>query len=571
MKIIELIFSIMKFLILILVLMYPIFSLLLIPFIIINFFIKFNKTIRILLVIISFLILCFSLYINYQIILDIIKNIFNLAINFRNINYKIELKKWIYHYDVLYLPIFFFVLSFTIFVLNFKTKKDILKDEENRKEIYKRSGLDKLKHFLNKFILRKKGRHTKDKAFFGFEYKNYKPLNISIDDGHILAVGTTGSGKTATLTNLIEQACQQNNFAIIVDGKGDKSKYSLYDSTTILAKKYNRKIHIVSQGDSETDFINPFKNCDSTQIKDMLIALSDWSEEHYKANASRFWQALAELMVLNKKDISISTIINNANKKSYVNLINNLSNENIIDKEEAKRYLNIYSLSSEIALASISRFATLVEGSGGNMFKDDGIDLIDAYNENAIVIYLIDKFKFPEFAKNIGELILLDIKKLISMLLKKGKNDTLKRMFLLVLDEVGVYASEKILDIINKGRVTNNQTVISTQSVSDLDDVTQNFRKQVIDNCNSYLILRNNDPDNAEYLAGVIGTTKKNFTTYQTDTELTFSTGVGTFKVVDEYTINPNDIKQLKKLTGVFYSKKTGKIKIFESRFADLK
>ncbi len=570
MKIIDYIFRIMKFFILILFLLYPIYSLILIPFIIINFFIKINKPLRYIFVFASFFLVVLFNYLYYNIFIERGKYLFYILLDYKKIDFIMEIKKWLFYVDRLYIPFFLFVLSFSIFVLNFKTKKDILTDEEKRNEVYRRTLSDNIMYFINKYIIKTKGKHTKEFACFGFNYKDNKPLSISVDDGHILSVGTTGSGKTATLTNLIEQAIEYNHFTIIVDGKGDKSKYSLYDSTKKLAKKYNKNIYIVSQGDEETDFINPFKNCDSTQIKDMLISLSDWSEEHYKSNASRFWQALAELMILNKKNISINTIINQSDKKSYISLVNNLANQGLITKMDSKRYLKIYELSSEIALASISRFATLVEGSGGNLFKDDGIDITDIYNENAIVVFLIDKFKFPEFAKNLGEIILLDIKKLISTLMK-NKNGRKVDKFLLVLDEVGVYASEKILDILNKARVTNNQTIISTQSLSDLDDVTPNFRSQVIDNCNSYLIMRNNDPDNAELLSGIIGTKKKNFTTYQTDTELTYSTGVGTFKVVDEYIINPDKIKKFKKLTGIFYSKTKEEFKVFKSRLVDLK
>lgn len=341
----------------------------------------------------------------------------------------------------------------------------------------------------------------------------------------------------------------------------------MYDSALRLAEKYNRKIYIVSQGDDITDSINPFKNCDSTQIKDMLISLSEWSEEHYKANASRFWQALADLMILSNKNISIKKIIENSDKKNYISMVNNLKTINKISDNEAKNYLNIYNLSSEIALSSVARFATLIEGKGGNIFSEDGFDLIEAYNENAIVIYLIDKFKFPEFSKSLGEVILLDIKKLISKLIKLRQLD---KEILVILDELGVYASDKILDILNKSRVAKVQAVLSTQSMSDLDDVTSNFKKQVIDNCNTFLILRNNDPENSELLSGILGTKKKHFTTYQANTESTFSTGSGSFKIVDEYIINPNAIKKLKKLTGIYYSKNTEEIKVFESRLADL-
>lgn len=566
MKIIDFIFKIFKIILIVFFLFYPVYSLFLIPFLFLNFFIKFKKTTKFSLLTFSTIFFIFSLYFNQELLIKRFKIYEYIILNFSKIDLYFEFKKYIFYFDNLYFFFLFFVISYMIFTLNFKTKKSILLDEKNRNELYSRNMFENIIYFFNKKI-KKNFNHTKEKAIIGYDLKTYNQIDITSKNGHIFAVGTTGSGKTATITNLIEQAIEFEKFTIVVDGKSDKTIFSLYDSALRLAEKYNRKIYIVSQGDDITDSINPFKNCDSTQIKDMLISLSEWSEEHYKANASRFWQALADLMILSNKKISIKKIIENSDKKNYISMVNNLRTINKISDNEAKNYLNIYNLSSEIALSSVARFATLIEGKGGNIFSEDGFDLIEAYNENAIVIYLIDKFKFPEFSKNLGEVILLDIKKLISKLIKTRELD---KEILLILDELGVYASDKILDILNKSRVAKVQAVLSTQSMSDLDDVTSNFKKQVIDNCNTFLILRNNDPENSELLSGILGTKKKHFTTYQANTESTFSTGSGSFKIVDEYIINPNAIKKLKKLTGIYYSKNTEEIKVFESRLADL-
>lgn len=566
MKIIDYIFKIFKIILVIFFLFYPVYSIVLIPFIFLNFFIKFKKKTKFFLLILSSILLSLSIYFNQILLLNRYKLYENILLNFSKIDVYFEIKKYIFYFDNLYFFFLFFVVSYMIFTLNFKTKKSILLDEKNKSELYSKSIFENLIYFFNKKI-KNNINHTKENAIIGYDIKTYNQISINENNGHIFAVGTTGSGKTATITNLIEHAIEFKKFSVIVDGKGDKSVFSLYDSTMKLSEKYNRKIYIVSQGDEITESINPFKNCDSTQVKDMLISLSEWSEEHYKANASRFWQALAELMLLSNKKISIKTIIENSDKKNYLTMVNNLRTLHKITDNEAKNFFNIYNLSSEIALASVARFATLIEGKGGNIFADEGFDLIDAYEENAIVVFLIDKFKFPEFAKNLGEVILLDIKKLISKLLKFRSFD---KEFLLILDEVGVYASDKILDILNKSRVAKVQAVVSTQSMSDLDDVTSNFKKQVIDNCNTFLILRNNDPENSELLSGILGTKKKHFTTYQANTESTFSTGSGSFKIVDEYIVNPNSIKKLKKLTGIYYSKNTEEIKVFESRLAKL-
>lgn len=107
------------------------------------------------------------------------------------------------------------------------------------------------------------------------------------------------------MSNFIESIFKYDYPALIVDGKGDINDGSIYDYIEQLKKEYpNKKVYIVDMNNPNTcDKYNPFYQANDKQptvIKDMLINMTDWSEEHYKVNASRYIQKVIYLMVENE-------------------------------------------------------------------------------------------------------------------------------------------------------------------------------------------------------------------------------------------------------------------------------
>jgi len=127
-----------------------------------------------------------------------------------------------------------------------------------------------------------------------------------------------------------------------------------------------------------------------------------------------------------------------------------------------------------------------------------------------------------------------------------------------------------LIDLVNKSRSANVTCILATQSLSDLDTaVDENFKEQIIENCNNYILLRQNSGKNAEHWANIIGTRKAIDTTYQIGNEdgSTSPTGRGTIKFNQEYIFHPQEIKDLKIGEGFYISKDNGdklKIKILK-------
>jgi type IV secretory pathway TraG/TraD family ATPase VirD4 len=117
-----------------------------------------------------------------------------------------------------------------------------------------------------------------------------------------------------------------------------------------------------------------------------------------------------------------------------------------------------------------------------------------------------------------------------------------------------------LIDLLNKSRSANVTCIAATQSLSDLDFAAgEAFREQIIENCNNYIVLRQNSAKSSEEWAKVIGTKNTMAMTYQIqEGGGSNSTGYGSARQVREFIFHPDEIKQLKTGSAFFVSKDMG-------------
>lgn len=396
-------------------------------------------------------------------------------------------------------------------------------------------------------------------------YNGRKPIFSPDNAKHIFICGTTGSGKTVALSNYM-QNCMKKDFPIlVVDGKGDTGRGSILDVLTQLNKRYRKKIYCINlTNPSLSDTYNPFCNTSPTVAKDMLINMTDWSEEHYKVNAERYLQRLIMLLNMAEIPLSFQTIVKHMELDKFSALSMQLVKEKSISKEKHLENLEIAKTSGKIAENSIARFSTIAESELGELFSDTGIDIATALKEKAIILFILNPLIYPEISPAFGRLVLIDSKKAISQRFQNGN-----RTFFL-FDEINVYASKTLIDLVNKSRSANATCVLATQSLSDLASAEdEDFTQQIIENCNNYLVLRQNSAVNSENWANILGTRQTMEVTYQLQQKgLDVSqTGFGSAKCVREYVYHPDDIKRLETGNGIFLSRDLNihsKLKIFK-------
>ncbi|MCL2355279.1 MAG: TraG/TraD/VirD4 family protein, partial [Oscillospiraceae bacterium] len=327
---------------------------------------------------------------------------------------------------------------------------------------------------------------------------------------------------------------------------------SIYDIVKRLKGK--KKLYVINLTNPlKSDFYNPFKNASPTIAKDMLINLTDWSEEHYKLNTERYLQRLLKLLALNNTPLSFKSIISNMSVDKFTKLSKQLLKNEVISKDEHLENIELTKTSGKIADGAFARFSLITESELGYIFNDTGVDIHTALEENAIILFILNPLIYPEMSPLIGRLLLIDAKKALSNLFGRSEN---RKFF--IMDEINSYASPVLIDLVNKSRSANITCILATQSLSDLDyAVGDAFKEQIIENCNNYIVMRQNSSINAEHWANILGTRATLEVTYQLQQKglHTSETGFGSAKRVREYFYHPDDIKTLKTGQGIIMSK----------------
>ena len=399
--------------------------------------------------------------------------------------------------------------------------------------------------------MKQKNLNETNSALLG--YNGRKPIYSPDNAKHIFICGTTGSGKTVALSNYMRNCMKKDFPMLIIDGKGDTGKGSILDVLTQLNKHYHKKIYCINlTNPSLSDTYNPFYNTSPTVAKDMLVNMTDWSEEHYKVNAERYLQRLISLMNKAEIPLSFQSIVKFMELDNFTLLSTQLVKEKQISKERHLENLEIAKTSGKVAENSIARFSTIAESELVEIFSDTGIDIATALKEKAIILFILNPLIYPELSPAFGRLVLIDSKKAISQ-----RFNSRNRTFFL-FDEINVYASKTLIDLVNKSRSANVTCVLATQSLSDLASAEdEDFTQQIIENCNNYLVLRQNSAVNSENWANILGTRQTMEVTYQLQQKGldTTQTGFGSARRVREYLYHPDEIKQLQTGNGIFLSR----------------
>lgn len=397
----------------------------------------------------------------------------------------------------------------------------------------------------------KKNNNSENSTFVG-RNPSKKPIYIPDSAKNCFVCGTTGSGKTVALSNYILQGIEKDYPMLIVDGKGDTGEGSIYDIVKHL--KGSKKLYVINLTNPlKSDFYNPFKHANPTIAKDMLINLTDWSEEHYKLNMELYLQRLLKLLVLNETQLSFKSIVSHMSIDKFSKLSGQLLKDELISKNEHLDNIELTKTSGKISESAFARFSLIAESELGYIFNETGIDIYTALEEKAIILFILNPLIYPEMSPLIGRLLLIDSKKALSKMF--DKNDD--RIFF-IMDEINSYASPVLIDLVNKSRSANITCILATQSLSDLDfAVNESFKEQIIENCNNYIVMRQNSSINAEHWANILGTKSTLEVTYQLQQRglSTTETGFGSAKRVREFLYHPDYIKMLGTGQGIILSK----------------
>ncbi len=287
--------------------------------------------------------------------------------------------------------------------------------------------------------------------------------------------------------------------------------------------------------------------------KDRIVELRHWSEDHYRKIAEGYLQTVFKILAKADMTLDLHSLAKHLAPELLYQLARQLGDASLVKDieklEEKKR--DISSLIAEIENMAESEIGHLFDCSSGNV-----ITLDKAFAEKAVVYFCLQPLAFPAYAETLGKLIINDIKSPLASLLTQAEKIKLYTIF----DEFSIFAGDQIVNLVNQGRGAGMHAVLSTQSLSDiLRKGDEALLGQIVNNTNNYIIQRQNNPNDAEVLANLIGTESAFKVTAQLSAEQG-STGLGSVKQTREFIIHPDEIKRLTLGQAIFVKKQKFKV-----------
>jgi type IV secretory pathway TraG/TraD family ATPase VirD4 len=120
-----------------------------------------------------------------------------------------------------------------------------------------------------------------------------------------------------------------------------------------------------------------------------------------------------------------------------------------------------------------------------------------------------------------------------------GKRQPRGTKGLLIIDEFGTFRNQNITDVLSLARSSNLGVILATQDTATLGDT--NTARRILANCNTYLLMKTNFPEELTELAGTVYRIEAS----QQTAEGGQATGVGSARVQHQYKINPNEVPKM--------------------------
>lgn len=395
------------------------------------------------------------------------------------------------------------------------------------------------------------------------KYARMVELSDKAANQHTLVLGTTGSGKTVTVCNIVESAINRGLPLIYIDGKGD---YDLACRVQQYGQSQNRHVSVFAMRGPSMAY-NPLATGGFTSKKDRIIELREWSEEHYKKLAEGYLQSVFKVMEYCDIPCDLTTLADHLDLKKLKALVREHESK-IPNAQGLMDELNHQDQASKSIESLVAEIRNFTSSEIGPLFKtEEGkpvLTLSDVLANNGIAHFCLPALEFPSMSKTLGRLVINDLKATMAQQLSSGT----KNKVYVIFDEFSVFAGEQVLNVINMGRSAGIHAVLSTQSLSDIAsgrrENADHFINQVASNCNNFILHRQNSPDDAEKLAEMMGT--RNTLEYTAQVSQTGPTNMGTVRRTRGFIAHPDEIKALQTGEAFFFSKENNKISKIKAR-----
>lgn len=471
-----------------------------------------------------------------------------------------------------------------LFTNSFINKRKIISKEEQMKVI--RNSKEYQERVKNKYEISKQSairyakeyaeaREKNDKKLLEFmsqrillgvnEFGNDYFITVEELNQHAIFCGTTGSGKTVALTDIVEHCAKFDIPCLFFDGKGARSTQDAINEIVI---KSGKKLKVFSDKDDVR--YNPVKNGNSVAVRDRLVKLAETESVYYSGASKSLLMGTVQLLdafSINKdlknllkyfmpmdvlslfyEEIN-NTPVENTDKKSmkfkqfeqdnlftestqvshkgdkkssssepsYEDLYKKIKKKKtklsekkqkmfnqLFERYEHKRegFLYLYTTADSLQ----TNIGMLLDSEIGYLFDTsegaEELDLMDISRKNEIAYISLDGLVYEEFIQTLSHFIVSDINYMAS----EKYAITEDFPFVIIFDECGTYLTENMIDTVNKTRGAGVHAIFSPQTLADIKKTDENLLEMLIGNVNTFVVGQTNSPVEVEYWSKLFGT-----------------------------------------------------------------
>ena len=373
---------------------------------------------------------------------------------------------------------------------------------------------------------------------------------------HGLILGASGSGKTTTLTTILEQQIRRGRPVVAIDMKGSPAfAAQLAEAAAAAGRPF---MLWTPEGPSHW---NPLQHGNATELKDKLICTERFTEPHYQRAAERYLQTILQVLqrVHPDRPPTLTEVVELMDTRRVPAALRQ------VPRPLANRvqdYLSSISPDQRSAIRGLqTRLAIITESESAPYMAPapESINLSAALSGREVVVFSLNSSRYGQFAAQLGTLAVQDLICATGNRLEQRRQGRDLEQATIAIDEFSGIGGAHVVALFARGREAGVSGLVATQEMADLDRLGRGVRDQVLGNTAVKLILRQDVPESANLVAQLAGTEKVWEETRQIGSSIFggYPPG-GTRREAEQFIIHPNAIKSLQTGDAVLISKQRG-------------